>query len=282
VGKVTNKGFETTLEYKDMIGNFSYWLTGMVSHNSNKADYMAEVVTVPSAAYTGKELGVLMGYLADGFYDISDFDANGDLKDGIPSPTFGPIQPGDVKYKNLNRDDVIDENDQAKIGNSSRPKWVYSLKVNLGYRGFDFFALLQGADGRDVNLLNAPLQVIAFRDNGNIYSIANERWTYYPEKGLDTRQTASYPRLSTQDNSNNYRNSTLWVKNGDYLRLRNVELGYTFTQLKKIGISNLRLYFSGVNLFTWSKLMKDYNMDPEVLSGHPAMKSYNIGITINF
>ena len=196
----------------------------------------------------------------------------------------GAVQPGDIKYKNLNGDTVIDENDQTAIGDSYLPKLQYSFSLAASYKGFDLFALFQGAAGRDVNLLDAPLQNVAFRDNGNVYGIAEGRWAYYPEQGIDTRATATYPRLSLQDNSNNYRNSTLWKRSGDFLKLRNVELGYTFAQpsLSKAGISKIRIYLSGVNLLTVSRLMRDYDIDPEILSGHPALKSYNLGLTVTF
>lgn len=284
IGKVTNKGFEAQLTWADRIGDFNYSISGMASFNSNKIDYMAEIVTVPSAARTGHRINSLFGYVADGFYDREDFDADGNLKEGLPNPTFGAVQPGDVKYRNMNDDRVIDENDQTCIGNSQLPKIVYSFSLAASYKGFDLFALFQGAGGRDVNLLDAPIQNIAFRDNGNVYKIAEGRWAYYPEQGIDTRDRATYPRLSLQDNSNNYKNSTLWKRNGNFLRLRNVELGYTFTQpgLKRAGISKLRFYLSGVNLLTVSKLLDDYDIDPEVLSGHPALKSYNIGLTVTF
>lgn len=284
IGRMTNKGFEVQLSWADRIGDFNYALTGMASYNSNKVDYMAEVVTVPTAARTGRRLDALFGYVADGFYDWDDFDVGGELREGLPKPTFGAVQPGDIKYKNLNGDTVIDENDQTAIGDSYLPKLQYSFSLAASYKGFDLFALFQGAAGRDVNLLDAPLQNVAFRDNGNVYGIAEGRWAYYPEQGIDTRATATYPRLSLQDNSNNYRNSTLWKRSGDFLKLRNVELGYTFAQpsLSKAGISKIRIYLSGVNLLTVSRLMRDYDIDPEILSGHPALKSYNLGLTVTF
>ena len=103
----------------------------------------------------------------------------------------GAVQPGDIKYKNLNGDTVIDENDQTAIGDSYLPKLQYSFSLAASYKGFDLFALFQGAAGRDVNLLDAPLQNVAFRDNGNVYGIAEGRWAYYPEQGIDTRATAT-------------------------------------------------------------------------------------------
>jgi TonB-linked SusC/RagA family outer membrane protein len=284
IGKMTNKGFEVELTWSDRIGDLSYAISGMTSYNTNRIDYMAEVVTVPAAARTGNRLNAMFGYLADGFYDWENFDMSGNLKEDQPKPTFGMVQPGDIRYRDLNGDMMIDENDQTAIGDSYLPKMQYAFTLAAAFRGFDLFALLQGAAGRDVNLLDAPLQNVALRDNGNVYAIAKERWAYYPEQGIDTRRTATYPRLSLEGNSNNYLASTLWRRNGDFLKLRNVELGYTFTRpsLKKVGISGIRVYFSGINLLTVSELMREYDIDPEVLSGHTAMKSYNLGLTVTF
>ena len=284
IGKVTNQGFEVQLSWTDKVGSFNYFINGMASYNTNKIDYMAEVITLPSAARTGQSIGSMFGYIADGFYDITDFDDNGNLTGALPTPTFGAVHPGDVKYKNLNGDMVVDENDQSWIGNSYLPKIVYSTSLGVNFKGFDIFALFEGISGREVNLLDAPIQNIAFRDNGNVFEIAKGRWAYYPELGIDTRATANYPRLSLLDNNNNYRNSTLWKRNGDYFKLRNLELGYTLPQkrLKSTGISNIRLFVSGVNILTVSELMRDYDVDPEVLSGYPAMKSYNVGLTLTF
>ena len=94
IGRMTNKGFEVQLSWADRIGDFNYALTGMASYNSNKVDYMAEVVTVPTAARTGRRLDALFGYVADGFYDWDDFDVGGELREGLPKPTFGAVQPG--------------------------------------------------------------------------------------------------------------------------------------------------------------------------------------------
>lgn len=283
VGKMTNKGFEAQLTWTDRIGDFGYSISGMASYNSNTIDYRAEVVTIQATATTGKRSGAMMGYVADGFYDIADFDANGNLKENLPTPTFGAVGPGDIKYRDMNGDDVIDENDESMIGGSFLPKMQYSFSLAASYKGFDLFALFQGATGRDVSLNNYS-QGLAFLDNGNVYKIAEGRWAYYPEADVDTRATATYPRLSLQNNSNNYRQSTLWKRNGDFLRLRNVELGYTFSQqgLGRAGISKIRVYLCGVNLLTFSDLLRDYDIDPEVLSGHTALKSYNIGLNITF
>lgn len=284
IGEMTNRGFDLMLGWNDRIGDFSYGINAIASFNDNVIDYMAEIITVKSAALTGNRHNSLFGYVAEGFYDWEDFDAEGYLKSDRPVPTFGEVRPGDIRYSDINGDGFIDENDQKVIGGSYLPKLQYSFTLSASYKGFDISAFFQGAAGRDINLLDAPYQNIAFRDNGNVYSIAEGRWAYYPELGIDTRSVATYPRLSLEDNSNNYRNSTLWIRNGDFLKLRNIEIGYTFPDrwMSGSGISSFRIYLSGVNLFTFSPLMKEYSIDPEVLSGHPAMKSYNFGLSLIF
>jgi len=285
IGKVTNKGLEASVLFSDQVGKFKYQIGGMAFYHSNKIDYMAEIPPVtPNAAQTGRSIGTLFGYQALGFYDISDFDNEGNLKVGEAIPQFGAVQAGDIKYKDINGDKKVNELDMVAIGNNFLPKWIYSLMTKEEYKGFDFSLLFQGVTGKDVNLLDASNQTVAFRDNGNVYALALERWAYYPDEGIDTRQSATYPRLSTLDNSNNYRNSTFWIKNGAFLRLRNVELGYTFPifAMNKRGASSMRFFINGVNLFTWSPLMKNYDIDPETMTGYPALKSINCGFTINF
>jgi len=283
IGKVTNKGFEIEASWSGKLGIFSYFINGMAGYNINRIDYMAEVVTLPNIARTGRSISSMFGYIAEGFYDVSDFDGQGNLLEGLSVPTFGHVQPGDIKYKDLTNDMIIDENDQTLIGNYL-PKMQYSFTLGLQYRGFDISALIHGISGRDVSLMGVPIQTIAFRDNGNIYEIASGRWAYYPDQNIDTRNTAQYPRLSLLDNNNNYLNSTLWTKNGDYIKLRSLELGYSFSPkaLKLMGISKARISLIGINLLTFSELLQKYNMDPDALSGYPSIKSYNIGLNITF
>ncbi len=284
IGRVANMGFDLSASYGSRVGDFSYGVSFIGSFAANRITGMAEVITVPSAALTGHPIGSVFGYMADGFYDVDDFDADGNLLSPLPTSTLGKVQPGDIKYRDLNGDTVIDEQDKTMIGRPLIPMFNYSFALTFGYRGFDLSLLFQGTGGRQVNLLDAPLQTIAFRDNTNVYPIASERWVYYPEQGLDTRASASYPRLSLLENHNNYVNSTLWIRNGDFLKLRNLEFGWTLPHkwMSQARISNLRLYFRGLNLLTFSYMTRNYGMDPEVLSGHPAMKSYNFGFNITF
>lgn len=284
IGKVSNYGADFTLRYAGHTGDFGYGASFIGSYATNRIDYMAEVITVASMAQTGHPIGSIYGFVGQGFYDVDDFDSECNLLPDFPTVTLGKVQPGDLRYKDLNNDNVIDELDKTVIGKPSLPKFNYSFSLNFSYKGFDLGVLFQGTGGRDVNLLDAPLQNVAFRNNGNVFGIAQERWAYYPSEGIDTRTNASYPRLSLQDNNNNYSNSTFWIRNGDFLKLRNVEFGYSFrgNWMQKVSISNLRLYFQGLNLLTFSKLKREYDIDPEVLSGHPALKSYIFGLNISF
>ena len=285
VGEMTNKGFEASAVYAGKSGDFSYRLNGMVSYAKNTIDYMAEVAPANDfSAQTGRPYGTYIGLVAERFYDVTDFDNNGDLKPGIPVPAFGSVQPGDVKYKDLDGNDVVDQNDIDQIGKSAYPEWYYSFGGKIGWKGFDLEVLFQGAAGASVNLLDNWNQTVAFINNGNAYEIAKGAWAYYPTEGIDTRATARYPRLTAQSNENNYQTSSLWIKSADYLKLRNLELGYNFNALKlqKAGIENLRIYLSGQNLLTFSGLLKNYNLDPERMSGYPTVKSYNVGVSITF
>ena len=287
VGKVSTRGMELNLDYRGAAGKFTYDIGGNLTCLDDKIDYIPELMPPsPAAAQMGYSIGLPNGYECVGFYDISDFNTDGTLKDGIAIPSFGNVQPGDLKYKDVFVDGVIDERDIVKIGKRSYPEMYYAFHLEAGYAGFDFRALFQGVAGREVNIVNsAYYKTRAFENNTNTaYEIAKGRWAYYPDQGIDTRATATFPRLTTEFNENNYRSSTFWMKNGDFLRLRNIEIGYTLPQRlsNQIKMKTARVFVNGMNLFTLSSLLKDYDLDPETLSGHPGVKSYNIGISIGF
>jgi len=292
LGRMTNKGVDISAAYSNTIGEISYSLTGIASLNKNRIDYEAEIPTTYSYnAQTGRPLGTPIGLVAAGFYQTSDFNTDGSLKNGVPVPAFGKVQAGDIRYQDFNNDGKVDQTDVTAIGKSPLPTFNYSFGGKLGYKGFDISAFFQGVSGVSVNTLYISStsttynpQTVAFVNNGNAYAIAEGAWAYYPNQGIDTRATATYPRLTTQGNSNNYRSSTFWIKSGDYLRIRNVELGYNFNSnlLSKIKLTKLRIYVNAVNPFTWSSLLKNYHMDPETYSGYPTLKSFNTGLIATF
>ena len=286
IGKMTNKGFEAEMAYEGGNGDFGYRINGAVAYARNTVDYMAEVTPENAfSAQTGRPYGTYIGLVADGFYDINDFDDAGNLVSGLPMPAFGAVQPGDVKYMDLDKNGVVDQNDVTKIGRSWVPEWSFAFGGRIAYKGFDLECLFQGVAGVSANLLDNWNQTVAFVDNGNAYPIAKGAWAYYPTEGIDNRANATYPRLTTQGNSNNYRASSLWIKDASFLKLRNVELGYTFMskQMDKAGVKAFRCFVNGQNLLTVSPLLSEWGRDPENLSGlYPALKSVNAGISITF
>lgn len=286
IGRVTSQGLEVSGTYSDNRGQVGYSLTAMAAFNKNKIDYMAETPPAyPYNAATGRAIGTPIGLKAAGYYQLDDFNADGSLKQGEALPAFGAVQPGDLKYQDLNGDGKIDQTDVTSVGNPMYPRLVYSFGGDVSYRGFDLSVFFTGTEGADVNILaSAQTQTEAFVNNGNVFSIARNAWAYYPDQGIDTRKTATYPRLTTTGNNNNYRTSSYWIKSADFLRLHNIEVGYDFAQslLKKSGVSQLRLYVSAVDPVTWSTLLKNYHMDPETLAGYPVLKSYNLGLSVKF
>jgi hypothetical protein len=247
---------------------------------------MAEVP--PKYAYnasTGLPLGTRMGLECIGYYQLHDFNADGSLKSGIPESLFGSVQPGDLRYKDQDNDGFIDQTDFVKIGDPGYPKWAFSFGGEVACKGFDFSVLFSGSAGSTINLLSNNAWR-PFLNYGNAFEWAKGAWAYYPEQGIDSRESATFPRLSTQQNDNNYSASTFWIRKNDFLRLRNIELGYEFSGirfLREAGISQYRLYVNAFNPLTFSNILKEYNMDPETANyGYPALKSYNVGIQITF
>lgn len=283
IGKMTNNGFEASATYTDKICDLKYSLFGMASYAKNTIDYSGEVPTAYSYnARTGQPYGVMMGLVADGFYQLSDFNADGSLKSGLAVPSYGKVQPGDIKYKDLDNSGFIDDTDITKVGDPAYPKLTYSFGGKLEYKGFDFNIMFRGAYGASVNLMDFSNQFIAFTDNRNAYPVAQGAWAYYPEQGIDTRVSATYPRLTAENNDNNYRASSFWVKNNDFLRIQFMELGYRFTDriLKSKKLSDLRLFINATNPVTWSNVLKNYDMDPESNYGYPALKSFSVGVSL--
>ncbi len=277
IGRMTNTGFELEVAYSGKAGDLGYNVHGAVSYAHNTVDYMAEVTPAHSYnAQTGRPYGTYIGLVADGFYDVADFDNSGNLVSGLPTPAFGSVQPGDVKYRDLDKNGVVDQNDVTRIGRSWVPEWGFVFGGELTYGKFDLQCLFQGVAGVSVNLLSNWNQTVAFVDNGNAYEIAKGAWAYYPTQGIDNRANATYPRLTTQSNENNYRTSSLWIKDGSFLKLRNLELGYTVKE-------GFRCFVNGQNLLTFSPLLAKYNLDPENVSGlYPALRTFNAGVTITF
>lgn len=267
IGIVNNRGFEASLGFReDRAKGVSYFVNASASYAHNEIEYMAEAKR-PFAYLnrTGQSILQPFGLQAIGFFrDEAEIAAS-------PRQTFAPVKPGDIKYKDQNGDNIIDIYDEVPIGKPAMPAWTFGLHTGISYKGISLEAFFQGVTGRSV-MLDGPL-VWAFVNDAKAAPLALGRWT--PE----TAATATYPRLTTTANDNNYRASDFWQRNGRFIRLRNLELGYTLPA-KVSGIVSLQqtyLYVNAVNLFT----IDDVKLaDPEVLTGYPVMKSVNIGIRL--
>lgn len=282
IGKMFNHGVDASFIFSDTRGDFGYSVFGNFLFARNRILEMGEVGA--KYAYnkrTGHPYGSRMGLECLGFYDISDFDLDGELKMGLPVPLFGEVQPGDLKYKDQDGDGYIDDTDIVWNGNPAYPMFSFSFGANLSFRRFDFSILFTGTAGSTVNLLdNNAWQ--PFVNYSTAFDWAKEAWVYYPEVKLDTRNTATYPRLTTRQNDNNYRPSSFWVKKNTYLRLSNVEVGYNIP-FGKSGSDILRVFVQGQDLLTLSPLLWKYKMDPETTSyGYPSAMSVCAGLQITF
>ena len=278
LGQMRSGGFEASVAWSGKAGNWRWRLDGNVLFCRDIVDEMAEVPTANAfSAATGRPYGTYIGLVADGFYGTDDFDDDGHLAAALPTPAFGAVQPGDVKYLDLDKNGIVDQNDVTRIGYGRFPEWNFAFGGKLCWKGFDLEVRFQGLAGVAANLLDNKNQTVAFVDNGNAYAIAQGAWAYYPTEGIDNRAGATYPRLTTRGNENNYRLSSLWVKDASFLKLRNLEFGYTFPK------HPVRLFISGQNLLTFSPLLSEYNLDPENITGlYPHLRSLTGGLSVTF
>lgn len=275
-GIVENKGFEMELGWNSTVGKVAYFLKGIYAFNRNKVIEKSESAKpYPYMYEAGLPVGQFIGYRFDGFFSSYEEIASSPQQFGLTN-----VEPGDIKYKDINGDGIIDENDRTAIGYSTVPEITYSLQAGAGYKGFELSVMFQGAARSSVYLY----QDLGW-DNmtGNYFEEHRNRWT--PE----TAASAGYPRFlqGSKDSHPNYFLSDFWLKNGAYLRLKNVMLSYTFPKklLKKTPFDSVMLFASGFNLVTWDNVKK---VDPEAAPGsnagyfYPQQRQYNLGINVAF
>lgn len=255
------------------MGNFTYYLSANASFSKNKIIEQSE----QQRAYdwmnrTGNPIGTPFGYVFDRY-----FTENDDLTKFPDQSQLGEILPGDLKYKDLNNDNIIDQNDQMEIGKPSIPDFFYGINAGFSYKGVDFNVLFQGVSGVD-KIFSGSLVYEFVNGKGNVTKAQLGRWT--PGSG----QNATYPRLAIQQFSNNRQSSNYWIKDGSYMRLKTIELGYTLNKpvTEKLHLGKIRVYINAYNLFTWSKI--DFT-DPESSAdgtNYPIPRIISAGLNIGF
>lgn len=283
VGAVKSQGFDGNFQYKDHIGEINWTVRGNITYSKNTILERDEENNVYAYQYgKGYRVNQQRGLIALGLF--RDYD---DIRNS-PKQSWGTVQPGDIKYKDVNGDGIVDDGDRVAIGATDTPSLIYGLGASVSWRGFDLNLHFQGA-GKYTFLINSGA-VNAFRDGrwGNILQgITDNRWISSDISGTKETENpnAPYPRLSYGYNLNNQQSSSFWLRNGRFLRLKNLDIGYTLPKpmVNTIHLESVRIYISGQNLITWSPFKL---WDPELDSSqrgqiYPITRSFTAGIQIS-
>ncbi len=276
-GIIENKGFEITGNYQKSF-NREFRIDCRVNgaFNRNKVIYMREVLLPESYAYrqrsTGLRLGQPFGYEVAGYFNTEE-----EILDWYDQTELGPAPKlGDLKYKDQNGDGIVNDKDMVPIGNPEVPEWTFGAGLNIQYKGFDFSMMWQGAANRSYNILGQNVT-----ETYNFNEWHKEAWS---QERFDSGQKITYPRLDP-GSSINHLASNFWYVNGSYIRLKNVEVGYTLPKKLSnfISASSVRFYMNGLNLLTFDAYPVKY-LDPEQTSEllYPVFKTYNVGVNISF
>ncbi|MEY8685535.1 SusC/RagA family TonB-linked outer membrane protein [Bacteroides sp. AN502(2024)] len=269
-GIVDSKGMEIGANYNKKIGDVKLNLGGTFTYNRSKIIEMLE----EPAAYdytrsTGHPVGQIFGLQASGY-----FVDQADINNSLPQQ-FGPVKAGDIKYKDMNGDNVINSDDRVAMGyNSTCPETYYSFNFGLEWRGLGFSAQFQGVGNYTAILSGTYYHPLVGNSTISNYVYQNH-WT--PES-----PSARFPRLTTETIENNQQTSSLWLADRSFLKLRNCEVYYKLpaSWLSKFWMKNAKVYVRGVDLLCFDSIEQ---LDPEAMSGsYPATRSVHVGLSVGF
>lgn len=277
LGKVNNKGFEFKLSYNDHVGELNYGVSVNGGYSKNKIIFWDETPGAPSwQQSTGMPTGTDLIYEYIGvFKDAAEIKANTINYSALTNN----LLPGDMKFRDVNGDGKIDGNDRIRSDKTSTPTFTGGFNLTLQYKNFDFSALIQGASG--------GVQIVGLTESGDIGNFLD--WSYQNRWTIDN-PSSEFPRLSNRGKTyytdfNNAGRNTYWLRSNNYVRLKNVEIGYTLPSVwcKKAGISAVRVYVNGLNLITVDKIGI---WDPESTNSsaqyYPQARVINTGIKATF
>ena len=298
VGEVTARGIDASLDINHYFTN-DFWVTGRGTFTYSDNQFLVfeepnfAAIGAPWKSNVGNNVNVAHGYIAERLFVDDEEVMNSPAQFGTPGVDY---RGGDIKYKDLNGDGVITTLDQARIGKPLVPKMIYGLGLSAGYKKFDINVFFQGLSevsffinpvttGPFVNSIqdgsiNAMIEGNgALSENGLIQAYADSHWS---EENRDIY--AVWPRLSSTVIQNNVQTSTWWLRDGSFLRLKQVEVGYDLLKnpKNKLGMTTLRVYATGTNLFTWSKFDL---WDPELGGNglnYPLQRVINLGVHVGF
>ncbi|WP_227256272.1 TonB-dependent receptor [Pedobacter sp. MR2016-19] len=277
LGKVNNKGFEFKLSYNDQVGDLNFGVSVNGGYAKNKIIFWDETPGAPEWQYsTGRITNSWLVYDYDGvFKDQAEINANTLNYSALTST----LRPGDMKFKDINGDGKINADDKIRLDKNGTPTFTGGFNLNLQYKGFDLSVLVQGATG--------GMQIVGITESGDIGNFLE--WSYLNRWSIDNPSSVN-PRLSNRGatyytDSNNALNNTYWLRSNNYIRLKNVELGYTLpnTLVEKAGLNSVRVYANGLNLATLDKI-KIWDPESTNASGqyYPQARVINFGIKAAF
>jgi TonB-linked SusC/RagA family outer membrane protein len=282
IGKAKSRGIDGSIDFQ-WIASRNFWLTSRVNFTYSTNEYVENGepdYIYPYLSHIGQPIKQTWGLVAERlFTDFEDI-RNSPVQFGavLNYAEGDPYLPGDIKYVDINKDGKIDDFDVVPIGYPTVPEIIYGFGASMGWKDIDFSFFFQGS-GRSSFFIN-PATIAPFVGERNaLQVIADDYWSYD-----NPDPHAFWPRMSTQPVENNNRLSTWWLRDGSFLRLKSLEAGYTVPGRKtaRLGISGLRFYFSGTNLFCLS----DFKLwDPEMADNgmqYPTQRVYNIGLQFSF
>jgi len=286
VGITENKGYELVLGWQDTVGDFTYSIGGDLSWSRNKIIYKAEANNpYPWMNQTGHAIGQRFGLVSDGLFNTQEELAN------RPYNTYTSNQAtlGDIRYKDLDGDGLINQNDIAPIGFPNSAQYHFNVKLHLAWKGLDLRMLFTGSANGSY-YLNSGYTIPFFKNAGNAWKWQYDgRWT--AEK-YAAGEKITYPRAAYAATSshNNYLTSDYWMVSTNHFKLKNVELGYTFNVkegvLSQLNVQSLRLFMNANNIYTFKNALTPYGIDPETTDGstylYPLTRVFTFGVNLRF
>ena len=280
-GSYRTSGLEFRLGWNGKFGDFQVGLTANVLYNTSKVLQTDEVDYGPDMGYrqeVGKSHTAIWGLEADGLYTQEEIDMINDPSNSdVARPTFGTVYAGDVKYRDLNGDKVIDDKDLTVIGDS-HAKFNYGLVIDLKWKNLGLLMYCHAQTGGSRLFQNSYYNV--YGEMKYPTHIVN-RWAYSPEQGIDTRATATYPRLSTLQSENNFRASSYWIGSTDYFSIPDIQLTYNFGNrvLSALRLQGLAVYVKATDLLLAGPEADKLRLN---VAAEPQYRNYCVGLSIKF
>lgn len=276
VGIVKTEGFDGRFSFKHKLDKVNLTIRGNVTYGKNEIVERDEENSIYwYKKQAGHRVNQAMGLVALGLFKDYEEIRN------WPSQ-FGELMPGDIKYKDINGDGVIDDNDRVAIGATTKPNFTYGFGISAQWKGLDVNVHFQGVGKSSYFINGSTVYMFSSGDWGNIMQEMAEgnRWIL----GVNEDPNADYPRLTYGNNSNNNRASTFWLRDGAYLRLKTLDVGYSLPKslVRKAHMNTVRFFFTGTNLLTFSKFkLWDPEMGSSTGKTYPLTKTLSLGVSVN-